>query len=108
MRVSVVRGGGIAGLTSRTSLSSEALAPADAKALELRLRDAGLLGRRRAAPAPAEKPPRGADQMLYAVTVDDGEEEWTGRFSDETIPDRVRELIEWVDARPESQHEVGR
>jgi hypothetical protein len=106
MRVAVVRGGGIAGVVVRTELESEALAAPDAATFERLARQSGLTGPGDEAPGPA--PGRGADRFLYAVTVDDGERERTARFDDETLPDPVRELIEWVDGRPESKRRIGR
>ena len=106
MKVAVVRGGGIAGVVVRTELESGALAPPDAATLEQLVRQSGLTEGGDAPPAPA--PARGADRLLYAVTVDDGERQHTARFGEEALPDPVRELIEWVDERPESKRRVGR
>jgi hypothetical protein len=41
------------------------------------------------------------------VTVADGEQ-ITHRFGEEDLPDEVRSLVEWVDARPESERELGK
>jgi hypothetical protein len=103
MKVTIVRGGGVAGLTSKTRLDSAKLPATDAQTLEERLRRCGLLG----VPEPAA-PRRGQpDEMLYAVTVADGEQ-ITHRFGEEDLPDEVRSLVEWVDARPESERELGK
>lgn len=103
MRVAIVRGGGVAGLTSKTRLASEALDAGDAENLAERVHASRLLVEPEAQPRPA----RGADQLLYSVTVDDGERERTHRFTEESLPEGVRSLIEWVDAHPEHEHEVG-
>jgi hypothetical protein len=104
MKVAVVRGGGVAGLTTRTRLAAEALPEGDAKALHELVRGSGLLTK----PETPRQPPSHADELLYSVTVDDGERERTLRFSDESLPDEVRSLIEWVDAHPKGERELRR
>jgi hypothetical protein len=102
MKVAVVRGGGVAGLTTRTRLAAEALPEHDAKALDERVRESRVLTR----PETPRQPPRHADQLLYSVTVDDGERERTLHFSEESLPEEVRSLIEWVDAHPKGEREL--
>jgi hypothetical protein len=102
MKVAIVRGGGVAGLTSKVHLAAEALPAGDAEALDRRVRESGLL----TMPATPRQPARHADQLLYAVSVDDGAGERTLHFSDESLPEEVRSLIEWVDAHPEGEREV--
>jgi len=93
----------VAGLTSRTRLASAALPDDEAKQLEERVRESQLLAR----PAAQARPSRHADQLSYAVTVDDGGRERTHRFVEDDLPDEVRSLIEWVDEHPAREHEVG-
>ena len=102
MKVSVVRGGGVAGLTSRVQLAAEALPDEDAKALAGRVHESQLL----TMPEPPRPPTRHADQLLYAVSVDDGENERTLRFTDETLPEQVRSLVEWVDSHPKGERQM--
>jgi hypothetical protein len=102
MKVAIVRGGGVAGLTSRTRLAAEALPSGDAKALAERVRKSRL----QTMPEPPPQPARHADQLLYAISVDDGGCERTLRFTDESLPEEVRSLVEWVDAHPKSEREV--
>lgn len=102
MKISVVRGGGIAGLTSRVHLATEALPGEEARALEGRVRKSRLL----TMPEPPRPSTRHADQLLYAVTVDDGGSERTLHFSDETMSEELRSLIEWVDSHPKGEREV--
>jgi hypothetical protein len=102
MKVAIARGGGVAGLTSKTRLTSEGLGADDAEALAERVHASRLLTDPEAEPRSA----RGADQLLYAVTVDDGERERTHRFTEESLPEEVRSLIEWVDAHPDSERDV--
>lgn len=102
MKVAIVRGGGVAGLTTRTRLAADALPEGEAKALDERVRESRLLTR----PETPHQPPRYADQLLYSVTVEDGERERTLRFTDESLPEEVRSLIEWVDAHPKGEREL--
>jgi len=103
MRIAIVRGGGVAGVTSRACLNSDALPPADAEALEERLRESGLLEM----PEGPRRRPRHPDELLYAIIVEEGGTQRTLRFTDENLPDAVRSLVEWVDGRSESEHGIG-
>jgi len=102
MKVEIVRGGGVAGLTSRTRLISETLPTADAETFEKRVRESGLL----TMPEEAARRPRHPDELLYAITVEDGDLERTLRFTDERMPEAVRSLVDWVDGRPEAESTI--
>jgi hypothetical protein len=102
MKVEIVRGGGVAGLTSRTRLDTDALSADDTSALEGLVHRSSLL-----ASSPRRAPsPRHPDELLYAVTVGDGEDERTHNFSEGDLPEEVGALVEWVDAHPQSEEEV--
>jgi hypothetical protein len=103
MRVTVVRGGGLAGLVTRTELDDAALPPADAAALREHAQRAGLLGDAPATAAPTTHP----DEMQYELRVEDAGKTRALRFSDTTLPDPARELLQWIDARPERSERVG-
>jgi hypothetical protein len=95
VKVSIVRGGGIAGIATRTELSSETL-PEEA-------------GRRLETLAAQVVPASGArashpDELLYRVTVDDV----TATYTESTLPDPVRALIEFVGERPERHNTLER
>jgi hypothetical protein len=98
MKVSIVRGGGLAGVARQTTLDDADLPP-DAAAAH-REKVAAARGPLEAGPPPPPHP----DEMLYEVRLSDGEEQ-TARFTDMSLPDPVRQLIEWVDAREESKTE---
>jgi hypothetical protein len=100
VKVSVVRGGGLAGVATRTELSRSALSAADAGILDGLVRGAGV----REPPAPSSPP--GPDQMLYEVAVSGDDGEVRARFSDADLPDGVRRLIEWIDSRAEKIHRL--
>jgi hypothetical protein len=96
VKVSIVRGGGLAGVTLRTELDAEWLPP-DAQA-ELRT------GAQAVAQTAGASAPRMPDETLYAVDVDDDD----GRvrpahYSELSLPEDVRRLIAFVDERSESR-----
>jgi hypothetical protein len=90
MKVSIVRGGGVAGVATRTQLAADAL-PRDAGE---RLRELA------SAVAPADDAAsRGPDELLYRVQVDGV----TATHTETTLPEPVRALIDFVDERPERE-----
>jgi hypothetical protein len=95
VKVSIVRGGGLAGIATRTELTSEAL-PDDA-----RRRLETLAGEVSSAAAAGPAHP---DEMLYRVTVD----AVSATYTESSLPAPVRELIDFVRARPERQDALGR
>jgi hypothetical protein len=103
MKLAIVRGGGLAGIATTTRLHAAALPPEEAEKLESKVRSSALLSPQPDPPAAPGHP----DDLLYEVTVGEGDKEHTVRFSDENMPDDVRSLIEWVDSRPESEFDPG-
>ncbi len=101
MRVSVVRGGGLAGLTTRTELARSSLPAAEAETLDGLVQGAGVRD-----PAPARSRPQ-PDQLLYEVAVSDDDGDVRARFTDANLPEGARRLIEWIDSRPERTHRIG-
>ena len=95
MKVSIVRGGGVGGFVTRTELDSEALPAGDSSTLAEIAKQALASSE---APSSGERLP---DELLYTIEVDDGGEERTLQFSEQTLPEPVRELIEWIDSHPE-------
>lgn len=96
MRVTVVRGGGFAGLSTRTELSSDDLAEQETRELRDLVREAPLrapVGTERARPWP--------DQLHYEVVLEDDGDVSRARFTDADLPEGVRRLLQWVDSRPE-------
>ena len=88
MNVSIVVGGGIAGVATRTQLASEALPEPECKRLQ----------ELAAAVEPASgAAPRHADETVYKVTVDGV----TAIHTETTLPEPVRALIDFVRERPE-------
>jgi emfourin len=83
-------------MRTRTELTSEAL-PADAAAtLVQKVGDAAL-----SATADPSAESGFADALQYDVEVERDGRLTRGTFTDASIPDSVRRLVEWVDSRPE-------
>ena len=95
MNVSIVRGGGIAGIATRTQLASEALPEAESRRLE-ELASAVTPGP--ASGGGASHP----DETLYKVTVDGV----TATHTETTLPEPVRALIDFVSERPEREDKL--
>jgi hypothetical protein len=90
VKVSIVRGGGVAGVATRTQLATDALPRAAGE----RLRELA------SAVAPADDAaPRRPDELLYRVQVDG----IVATHTEATLPEPVRALIDFVDERPERQ-----
>ncbi|HEY1278747.1 MAG TPA: protealysin inhibitor emfourin [Acidimicrobiales bacterium] len=102
MKVTVVRGGGIAGMTTRTQLDSNALPAGEAQTLSSFVQGAAL-GEQAKTP-PATTP----DDLLYEISVEDAGTQVTQRFSEGSLPEDIRQLVQWIDSRPERSFGVER
>lgn len=100
MKVSLVRSGGVAGVTTRTELDAGDLSPEDARTFSDRI------DRARLCDAPRGTGARRPDQLLYELVLDTGESRVRARFDDQTITEGARLLIEWIDSRPERSHRL--
>ena len=99
MKLSVVRGGGIAGIATRTELSADSLSASDASTLRAKVEEAGLA--RLADDVPAHPQP---DDLLYEVTLHDDAGAHTVHLTESTLPEAVRSLIAWADSMPTAEH----
>lgn len=97
MKLSITRGGGVAGIATRTELASDALPPDAAQALKEKAKAV--------APAPPART-RQPDEMLYTVRVEHDDTATEAHYTDSTLPEEVRSLIEWADQRPERQEAI--
>ncbi len=95
MKVTVVRGGGLAGIVTETEVDSDQLSPDDADALEAKVREAGLFDLDDDA-----SPPSYADEVSYRLSIEDGERSHTATLREGTLPDTVRSFISWLGAVP--------
>lgn len=103
MKVSVVRGGGVSGLVTVTSLDSQTLSPKDAETLAGMIEEAGALD------AGPEADPSGLpvpDELQVAVTLEDGPRSRTVSWAEHDLPGPLRSLVAWVSAAPGRTEEV--
>jgi hypothetical protein len=104
MKLSVVRGGGLAGVVTRTELATEAMPSKDADTLHDKVTRAGLLeGDQEPSPAPSHP-----DELSYELTVEHAGRHRTVRMTEGSMPEAVRTLLAWADARPESRTTIER
>jgi hypothetical protein len=102
VKVSVVRGGGLAGVVETTTADSETLAPDDAARLRANVDEAGFFDLPGEVPR-AGRGPGGADRFHYAVTVDDGGRSHTVRCAEADLPAALGALIDWLSSVPGRQ-----
>jgi hypothetical protein len=100
VKLSVVRGGGIAGIATRTEVSTDSLSDEDARTLRAKVDEAGVLRLSADAPARSQHP----DDLLYELTVEDEGRVHTVQLSESALPEAVRLLIAWADSRPEAEY----
>jgi hypothetical protein len=101
LKLTVVRGGGLAGLTRQTELASEALPAGEAAKLRELVEDAEWAGEA----VPREMPGH-PDELSYEVSVEDHGRTTTLRFNEQTLPEALRSLIAWMDSRPERRQSI--
>ena len=104
MRLSVTRGGGLAGAVTRAELDSDVLSSEDARTLRDKVKEAGLLEHDDSPPSPPSHP----DDLAYEVTIEDEGVRRTTRVHESAMSDAVRSLIAWSDSRPERRMRVDR
>jgi hypothetical protein len=103
MRLTVVRGGGLAGMVVCTELDGAALAPEVAAELRVLAERAGLVEGAPDAPAAPSHP----DEERYEVRCEDGAMTRSLCVTETTMPEPVRELLRWAEARPERTETLG-
>jgi hypothetical protein len=102
LKLTITRGGGLAGLTRQTELESDALADDNASELHEQVEGAEWLHEDAARDAPPAHP----DEMSYEVSVEHEGQTTTRRFTEQTLPEPLRLLIAWVDSRPERRQSI--
>jgi hypothetical protein len=95
VKLSVVSGGGIAGIMTRTEVSSASLSPADARVLEQKVAESGLLEM----PLEPARQTSQPDELQYELTVEHDEGSHTVRVPEGDLPDGVRSLIQWAEEK---------
>jgi hypothetical protein len=103
MKVSIVRGGGFAGLVTVITVDSASLTPEDAAMLRAKVEQAGLFG----PPGRGDGPDPRPDRFDYEVTVEDQGQVRTARVSETGLSGPLRSLISYVSSLPGRQEQVG-
>lgn len=96
MKLSIVRGGGFAGLVQTITVDAKALSPDDADELKARVKEAKLFDLPSKPGAEAEQP----DRFTYLVTVEEGARRHRVALAEESLPEAVRSLLSWARAVP--------
>jgi hypothetical protein len=104
LKVSIVKGGGIAGVVTRTELATDALSPGDAAEFHDKVAASGVLEAAGAKSRGAAYP----DESQYEVTVEDEEGTHSARFGEADLPDPVRSLIAFTESHPARQEAIER
>ena len=92
MKVAVTETGGVLGFPRRVELDSASLSEDEARELATRSR----------AVTPAEAPPRRyPGELGYSVRVEGEDRSVEASYVDSSIPDDVRDLVDWVRAHPQ-------
>jgi hypothetical protein len=103
VKLTIRRGGGIAGIVARTELDTSDLPPPAAEAFAAHMDQSGL---REAGEPPAAD--RRADDQLYDLSWEESGQTGSRRFSESNLPEGVRQLLAWVDGRPERLESLER
>jgi hypothetical protein len=95
MRVELVRSGGFANVRFCASVDDGQLGEGERDELIALVEASGVWS------IPAAAPSRGAapDRFRYRLTVDDGDRRCEVTVGEEDLPDALRPLVEWLDAR---------
>jgi hypothetical protein len=103
MKVSIVRGGGLAGLVETTTVDSETLASEDASMLRAKVEEAGLLDLPERIGGAARQP----DQFSYKLIVEDQGRTSTVYVSEEDLPEPIDSFISWASTVPGREERIG-
>jgi len=102
MKVSIVKGGGFAGMTKTTTCDSAALPAEQVATLEAMVKQAGLFD----LPKDREQTKQ-PDRFNYELTIEDGDKNHIVRLAEEDLSPDVRSLIDWVNSSPGSEVSIG-
>lgn len=103
MKLTIRRGGGIAGIVARTDLDTNDLPPPAAETFAAHMDQSGL--RESGEPPAAVRRP---DDQLYDISWEESGHADSRRFSESNLPEGVRQLLAWVDARAERIESIER
>jgi hypothetical protein len=103
VKLTIRRGGGIAGIVARTELDTSDLPLPAAETFAAQMNQSGL--RESGEPPAAVRRP---DDQLYEISWEEPGRQGSRRYSEESLPEGVRQLIAWVDGRPERTESIER
>jgi hypothetical protein len=103
VKVSVVRGGGVSGLVTVTTVDSQTLSADDAKTLARMVDEADAFN----APDVTATHGAGPDEFQVSVTFEDATRNRTVTAAEHDLPSRLRSLVDWVSSAPGRTEEVG-
>ncbi|WP_287929683.1 protealysin inhibitor emfourin [Arthrobacter sp.] len=96
MKLTIRRGGGLAGMVAQTELDASSLPKPDAETFAWEIDRAGL--REQPVPPPSSRWP---DAQLYEISLEEAGPPVSVHYTDANLPEGVRLLLAWVDQRPE-------
>jgi hypothetical protein len=96
VRVTFVQSGGVAGVPRGCELDSSVLPAGEARELESLVMESGLVA------SGVHRSPAARDLRLYEIRVQDGAENVSVTYDDQTLPERARPLVSFLrrNARP--------
>lgn len=95
MRLTLTLTGGVAGVRLRKVLDGAALAPREREHLERLLAEADFWS----SPARLESRSPAPDRLRYRLAVEDGARRHEVLAAEEAMPEPLRALVRWVEAR---------
>ena len=103
MKVSIVRGGGLAGMVTTTSLDTDDLTAHDAATLRAKVDQAEVHQSHRRG---TETTPTQPDRFSYELTIEDNDKRQTLRIRDQDLSPELNDLITWVHNSPARRQKV--
>jgi hypothetical protein len=103
VKISIVRGGGLAGMVTQTTLDADDLSGPDAAALRAKVDQAGVFGPPGHATQPGRPQP---DRFSYELTVEDEGRRQTLRLPEQDLSPHLQDLITWVNHAPARRQEI--
>ena len=97
MKISIVRGGGLAGMVTTTSVDTDDLTGPDETALRAKVDQAAVS---RPHQRGAETTPPQPDRFSYELMIEDNDKRQTLRIRDQDLSPEQHDLITWVNSSP--------
>ena len=102
MKVTIVKGGGIAGVVTRTELASDALSPDEAATLREKVAESRVLE----TATPEKLEVASPDEPQYELTVEDEGGAHSVRLRESELHDPVRSLISFTESHPNRKEAI--